>query len=230
MCSRQVPALTSSDVAAARVSQPLTYLLKVDGATGDSTMAGYEGWFTVDEYTFGELTRLASTGAGGSGRAGRVQLDPLVVDLSGLPAGLVALLRDAVNGQHIGSIELAGVKPGGDGPAVKVYDLTLQNVTVAGYAEDGGYDTAVAFDYSRGTETISEQKPDGTTTAQTVAFDLARNGGTLASVSQDALAAFAHSQPGTSLTYLLRVDGATGALSTICAEPIWLKCLCRASE
>jgi hypothetical protein len=35
----------------------------------------------------------------------------------------------------------------------------------------------------------------GTTTAQTVAFDLARNGGTLASVSHDALAAFAHSHP-----------------------------------
>jgi hypothetical protein len=60
---------------------------------------------------------------------------------------------------------------------------------VAGYAEDGGYDTAVASDYSRGTETISEQKPDGTTTAQTVAFDLARNGGTLASVSHDAFTA-----------------------------------------
>src|SRR6516162_6370137 len=184
----------------------LTYLLRVDGVTGDSTLKGYEGWFTVDEYTFGELSQLARLGAGGGAVAGKVQLDPLMVDLSGLPEGLVGLLRDAVTGKNINSIELAGVKAAGEGPAIKVYDLTLSNVRVAGYAEDGGHDTAVAFNYRSGTETIREQKPDGTTDAgQTVSF-----GASLASVSHDTLAAFAHSQEGVSLTYLLRVDGVTG--------------------
>ena len=113
--------------------------------------------FTVDEYTFGELSQLARLGAGGGAVAGKVQLDPLMVDLSGLPEGLVGLLRDAVTGKNINSIELAGVKAAGEGPAVKVYDLTLSNVRVAGYAEDGGHDTAVAFNYRSGTETIREQ-------------------------------------------------------------------------
>ena len=84
------------------------------------------------------------------------------------------------------------MKAASEGPAVKVYDLTLSNVRVAGYAEDGGHDTAVAFNYRSGTETIREQKPDGTTDAgQTVSF-----GASLASVSHDTLAAFAHSDPG----------------------------------
>src|SRR5262245_31902256 len=189
----------------------LTYLLRVDGATGDSTLKGYEGWFTVDEYTFKEFTALATHIGAGGGGAGKAQFDPLVVDLHGLPEGLVTLLRDAVNGHNIGNVELAGIKTGGEGPALKLYDLTLHNVTVAGYAADGGHDTAVAFDYRSGTETIHQQRPDGSLDAgQTFTFDLARNGGSIAPVSHDALAAFAHSHDGVPLTYLLRVDGATG--------------------
>jgi hypothetical protein len=42
------------------LSQPLTYLLRVDGVTGDSMIKGYEGWFTVDEHTFAEFTQLAT--------------------------------------------------------------------------------------------------------------------------------------------------------------------------
>ena len=106
LTSTVVPAASPTVVAAASASH-LTYLLKVDGVTGDSRMAGYEGWFTVDEYTFGELSRLGSLGAGGGASAGRPQLDPFMVDLSGLPEGLVSLLRDAVSGQSIRSIELA---------------------------------------------------------------------------------------------------------------------------
>jgi hypothetical protein len=29
-------------------NHPLTYLLKVDGVTGDSTIEGYQGYFTVE--------------------------------------------------------------------------------------------------------------------------------------------------------------------------------------
>ena len=209
LTSTVVPAASPTVVAAASASH-LTYLLKVDGVTGDSRMAGYEGWFTVDEYTFGELSRLGSLGAGGGASAGRPQLDPLMVDLSGLPEGLVSLLRDAVTGHSIRNIELAGVKTVGDGPAVKFYDLTLRNVTVAGYAEDGGHDTAVAFDYRSGTETIFAPNREGTDVGQSFSFNLARNGGTITPVSQDTLAAFAHSHAGVALTYLLKVDGVTG--------------------
>ena len=102
------------------------------------------------------------------------------------------------------------MKTVGDGPAVKFYDLTLRNVTVAGYAEDGGHDTAVAFDYRSGTETIFAPNREGTDVGQSFSFNLARNGGTITPVSQDTLAAFAHSHAGVALTYLLKVDGVTG--------------------
>jgi type VI protein secretion system component Hcp len=187
----------------------LTYLLKIDGIKGDSTIKGFEGYFTVDEFTFNELTRLANGGAGGS--SGKPQFDPLMVDIAGLPPGLVTLLKDAATGKHIPSVELVGLKPAGEGTLQKVYDLTLNNVTVAGYAADGKHDTALAFGYSKLTETIKAQKPDGSLDAgQTFTFDLAHNGGSIAPVNHDALAAFAHSHAGPALTYLLKIDGVTG--------------------
>jgi type VI protein secretion system component Hcp len=184
----------------------LTYLIRIDGATGDSTIDGYQGYFTVDEFTFNELTRLAN-GSGGAG-AGKAQFDPLMVDIAGLPPGLVTVLKDAANGKHIASVELVGLKPAGEGPLQKVYDLTLNNVTVAGYAADGGHDTALAFDYTRLTETIKGQNPDGSLNAgQTFATNVS-NGNT--AVDHNALAALAHSNEGPALTYLIRIDGATG--------------------
>ena len=111
-------------------NQPLTYLLKIDGVTGDSTLDGYQGYFTVDEFTFNELTRLAN-GSGGAG-AGKAQFDPLMVDIAGLSPGLVTLLKYAATGKHIPSIELVGLQSMGEGQLQKVYDLTLNNVTVAG--------------------------------------------------------------------------------------------------
>jgi type VI protein secretion system component Hcp len=187
-------------------NQPLIYLLKIDGVTGDSTVDGYQGYFTVDEFTFNELTRLAN-GGGGAG-AGKAQFDPLMVDIAGLPPGLVTLFKDAATGKHIPSVELVGLKPAGEDGFQKVYDLTLNNVTVAGYAADGGHDTAVAFDYTRLTETIKGQNPDGSLNAgQTLAVNVT-NGNT--AVDHNALAAFAHSHEGPALTYLIKIDGVTG--------------------
>jgi hypothetical protein len=54
-------------------SQSLTYLIRIDGATRDSTLKGYEGWFS-DEYTFGVLSQF-SGGAGGSGGSGKAHFD-----------------------------------------------------------------------------------------------------------------------------------------------------------
>src|SRR6202140_1173322 len=188
-------------------NQPLTYLLRIDGVTGDSTIDGYEGYFTVDEFTFNELTGLANGGGGGAA-TGKAQFDPLMVDIAGLSPGLGALLKYAATGKHIPSVELVGLQSAGEGQLQKVYDLTLNNVTVAGYAADGGHDTAVAFDYTRLTETIKSQNADGSLNAgQTFAFNVT-NGNT--PVNHDALAAFAHSHDGPALTYLLKVDGVTG--------------------
>src|ERR1700730_15235417 len=199
---------TLAAFAHSHVGPALTYLLKIDGVTGDSTIKGFEGYFTVDEFTFNELTKLANGGAGGS--SSKAQFDPLTVDVAGASPGLVTLLKDAATGKHIPSVELVGLKSAGEGPLQKVYDLTLNNVTVAGYAADGKHDTALAFDFAKLTETIQGQKPDGTLDTKTLTFDLAHNGGSIAPVNHDTLAAFAHSHVGPALTYLLKIDGVTG--------------------
>jgi hypothetical protein len=112
----------------------------------------------------------------------------LTVDVGEQSAGLTALLNDATTGRTIKSIELVGISTDGESQQ-KVYDLTLSNVRVAGIAADGGYDTAVAFSYARGSETIKAQLPDGSLDAgQTVNF-----GASTTQVNHDVLAAFAHS-------------------------------------
>src|SRR5260370_27853875 len=116
----------------------LTYLVKIDGVKGDSTIKGFEGYFTVDEFTFNKLTKLANGGAGGS--SSRAQFDPLMVDIAGLSPGLVTLVKDAATGKHIPSVELVGLKSAGEGSLQKIYDLTLNNVTMAGYAADGKHE------------------------------------------------------------------------------------------
>src|SRR6478752_47710 len=162
-------------------NQSLTYLLKVDGVTGDSTTEGYEGYFEVDAFTFNELTRLAHAGSGAG--AGKAQFDPLMVDFAGLSPGLVTLLKDAATGKHIPGIELVGLQSA-NGDLQKVYDLKLDHVTVAGVAADGGHDTAIAFDYTKVTETIKGQHPDGSLDAgQTFSFDLRANGGGITPVN-----------------------------------------------
>jgi type VI protein secretion system component Hcp len=135
----------------------ITYFLKVDGIQGDAQGKGVEGYFAIDEFTFTELTRLASGGGGGG--AGRAQFDPLMVDIATLSPGLVALLKALAAGTHIKTVELVGMRSVGDGGLQKVYDLTLSDVTVAGLAADGGHDTAIAFDYRKVTETIRLRTP-----------------------------------------------------------------------
>ena len=166
----------------------LTYLLKVDGIKGDSTLKGYEGAFTVDEFTFNELTKLSAGGGGiGAGKA-KAQFDPLTVDIGKLSPGLVTLLADAATGKHIPKIELVGLKAQGD-LREKIYDLKLSDVTVAGFASDGGHDTAIAFNFGKGSETIHGQDDRGALTAGQT-FDFVA--GPLAPVDHDTLTAFAH--------------------------------------
>src|SRR5437868_14420248 len=111
----------------------------------------------MDEETLVELSQHAN-GGGGAG-VGKALLDPLVLDFAGMPEGLATLLQDAVTGQHIKTLDLVGLSTGKD--VQKVHDLKLDNVTVAGVAVDGGHDTAVAFAYASGSETIKGQRADG---------------------------------------------------------------------
>ena len=114
-----------------------------------------------------------------------------MIDIDGLSAGLVELLGNAATGEHIRTVDLVGLKTTND-RTDEVYRLTLDDATVSGVAIDGD-DTAFAFGFGKVSETIRGQNPDGSLgTGQTFEFDLAREGGSVTPVDQDALAAMAH--------------------------------------
>jgi hypothetical protein len=118
----------------------------------------------------------------------RAQFYPLLVDVAGLAPGLATLLQEVATGKHIPTIKLVGLNTHGDS-VQKVYDLTLKDAAVKGYASDSGYDTALAFGFSQGSETIKGQNPDGSPSAgQTLDF----TAGSVAAVDHDALIALAH--------------------------------------
>ncbi len=77
---------------------PLHYFLKVAGATGDATLKGFEGWFSVDGFDWGVQNATAigsaSTGAG----AGKTTFSPLTVDIHSL-SGLATLFADVAKGE-----------------------------------------------------------------------------------------------------------------------------------
>src|SRR5258708_37194527 len=108
-----------------------------------------------------------------------------MVDIAGLSSGLVTLLKDAAIGKHIPSIELVGLKPD-KGALEKVYDLTLNNVLLAGYAADSFFlmirrpPRSTLFPYT------TLFRSDGSLDAgQTFTFDLAHGGGSIAPVNHD---------------------------------------------
>src|SRR5258705_11967669 len=65
-------------------SSPLHYFLKIDGVTGDSTVKGFAGWFSVDGFDLG-VTTPSSVSAGGGGGAGQPTLSPPTPGIPPLP-------------------------------------------------------------------------------------------------------------------------------------------------
>jgi type VI protein secretion system component Hcp len=130
-------------------SSPLQYFLKIDGVNGDSTVKGFEGWFSVDGYDVG-VQNTASVSTGGGGGAGKAVFSPLTVDIHSL-AGLSTLFGDVATGSHLKSVELVGAETIKD-QSLKVYDVKLSEVFVSSFENDpssNGVETALSFNYGK---------------------------------------------------------------------------------
>ena len=123
-------------------SSPLHYFLKVDGVDGDSTVSGFEKWFSVDGFDIG-VRNTGSLSAGGGAGAGKTEFSPLTVDIHSL-TGLASLFEDAAKGTHILKVELAGAQTIKD-QSVKVYDVTLSNVLVSSFENDPRVCTRIIY-------------------------------------------------------------------------------------
>ena len=99
-------------------NSPLQYFIKVDGATGDATLKGFEGWFAVDGFDWGvQNSETIGSATGGAG-AGKATFSPLTVDIHSL-SGLASLFgdcragRDLRNGRARGGRHRQGAEPHG---------------------------------------------------------------------------------------------------------------------
>src|SRR5262249_6575614 len=157
-------------------SSPLHYFLKIGDLKGDSTVKGFEGWFSVDGYDIGvHNTGSLSSGAGGG--AGKAEFSPLTVDIHSL-AGLSTLFGDVASGHHLNSVELVGAQPI-KGESLKGYDLKLSEVLVSSFESDpssNGVETSLTFNFAKISLTDQPTTKHGIVgTPQTFAFDLSEN-------------------------------------------------------
>ena len=157
-------------------NSPLHYFLKVNGATGDSTLKGFQGWFSVDGFDWGVQNSRTIGSAGGGAGAGKTTFSPLTVDVHSL-SGLAALFSDAAKGSNLGTVELAAVDTI-KGQSLKVYDIKLSNVFLTGFENDpgpNGVETALAFDFGKVNVTVQPPTTNGSLgVPQTAGFDIAK--------------------------------------------------------
>ena len=219
-------ALLASARDAGAGGSPLQYFIKVDGATGDATLKGFEGWFSVDGFDWGvQNSETIGSATGGAG-AGKASFSPLTVDIHSL-SGLASLFSDAARGENLGTVELAAVDTV-KGQSLKVYDIKLSDVLVGGFENDpgpNGVETALAFDFGKINVTVQPQTTKGSlgapqtgefdvagaATTDAVANDVIASAATTTTTTQVSLASAATPVPANSpLQYFLKVDGATG--------------------
>ena len=153
-------------------SSPLHYFIKIGDLKGDSTVNGFEGWFSVDGYDLG-VQNTGSVSASGAG-AGKAVFSPLTVDIHSL-TGLASLFGDVASGKHITSVELVGAQTIKD-QSVNVYDVKLSNVLVSSFENDpgpNGVETSLSLNFSK--ISLTDQPATRHTivgTPQTFSFDV----------------------------------------------------------
>ena len=129
----------------------------IDGINGGSVSDRHTGAFDVADYNFDVSAIIDTvTGGGGGGGSSKPKFSPLTVDLD-LNSGLTALLKDIVTGQHIPSVELAGVRTDGK----TVYDLRLGDVVLTTYHDTNSGHDMLSFSYQQVSLTTTPQKADG---------------------------------------------------------------------
>jgi type VI protein secretion system component Hcp len=204
-------------------ASPLHYFLKVNGATGDATLKGFAGWFSVDGFDWGvQHTTTIGSATGGAG-AGKTSFSPLTVDIHSL-AGLATLFGDVAKGGNLGTVELAAVDTV-KGQSLEVYDVKLSEVFLTGLENDpgpNGVETALGFEFGKINVTVQPPTTKGSLgPPQTAGFDVitaettdAVAGALAASAvttTEVPLESAATPVPADSpLHYFLKVNGATG--------------------
>ena len=183
-----------------------TYYLTIDGVNGGSTAVGHKGAFQITDFNF-DISNLINIGSESTGAgAGKAKFTPLTIDLA-LTSGLTALLKDAITGKRIDSIELQGVT-GTAGKLSTVYDLKLGDVFVTDIKDLSTGQDQLAFSYGEISLTTRAQNANGSLgSPTTVSWDLLTNSQEVSIASPDVSGT---PTGGDAKTYYLTIDGVTG--------------------
>ena len=119
--------------------QPATYFMLIDGVNGGSTDQQHKGWFEITGFDL-DLARMRLPAAG------EANFSPLIVTPEN-EAGLAGVMDLAATGGLVKGVRIEG-STGGTTP-VKVYDLTLAEVTATKVADGEGDGYSLSLDYSK---------------------------------------------------------------------------------
>lgn len=199
------------DTRPVQVPSDLTYFVKIDGISGDSTDPRYEGWFEIGEYQLG-LIQTVSAALGGELSVGKLSFPDLNIQLEG-DSGLADLLAAVTSGTPISSVQIHGVS-GSSKAGETIVDLKLNNVLLSGVSTSTGEgepsEINLSLNYDKIGLTTLGFTPGGAKVVENFGWDLVRN---------EAIAPESLSSPDPSppvvipdgLTYYIKIDGVAGS-------------------
>jgi type VI secretion system secreted protein Hcp len=114
----------------------ITYLLEIDGISGDSQLKGHEGAIEVLSWSWGVSHPESPGGGGGGGGAGRADFDELQV-VTTIGSASPELVESCATGRHHGTAVLVGLKQGNRPIEFLRYELGDVTVTNVEHSDDG---------------------------------------------------------------------------------------------
>jgi type VI secretion system secreted protein Hcp len=163
-----------------------TFLLKIDGITGESQFDGYSDYSHVEKWHFG-VTQSATFGSGTSGGAGAtVSAQDLEATIF-VDKGTAKRLEGCASGKHFKTATLVTLKASGESKPIEHHKITLSDVIISkcviGHepAPPGSKTTEftveqTSLNYAKIAFEYKEQKKDGSAGASVEGgFDLAKH-------------------------------------------------------
>jgi type VI secretion system secreted protein Hcp len=147
--------------------------LKVEGVDGESVINGHEGEIDILAYSWG-MNQSGSMHIGGGGGSGKANIQDISLTKY-IDKSSISLMRNCLNGAHLGEAVLTVRKAGKDPVDYMVITMTPVLVTSVSTGGSGGEDRLtenITLNFAKVKTSYTPQKEDGSADA---AIDLTWN-------------------------------------------------------